>query len=218
MKKSISWLILLQVVMMSCYNALASDDFGSVIFNDHVLAKHLNEELGPHAVGSSAIAFVAEFVKKRQSFALVIWGHISELEREGIPIQVIGVAAADFSGDQSTLREVISGAWLEHLGTGQEHQLASCEALMSVPDDRGVFRNDSSSFQKLISPNIVAMTCFIIKEGEQERLICANGFLEDHGDDDPTKRSETFAKLFELLDEVWTGDRDDYARIIEGND
>ena len=222
----ILWILTTAILAFSmhCLNASTSEDFGSVVFTDSALQMHLNQCLSRYVYGSSAIAFVDKFIRAHPSFALVIYSHVREfhLKDTSIPILILNLAAAALPDDHTALRQVNSGLWVRNLRTGQEYQLASRQETLFIPNDLEVFHNDPVEFQQLTSagdemPPFPPL-CFISVEGKQERLIYVTGFMSEHGEKAPTKRSKLFAELDEarkrLVTPSWV---DEVERFLENN-
>jgi hypothetical protein len=196
------------------YKGWAGETYGSIIFDNLELEEKLNLELKPYHIRPEVTKFIGKSIEGSEKIALVLQTTVNELEATGIPIEIVSIAIARWDNPHSELSQLIYGKWLRNLRTGEEHQIADYKALLPIPNDLKLFDEEPKAYEKLLSPNNILWTYFIIKEDSQEKMISTNGLMEDYGVKAPTKRSKTFARLYDLLNEVWTGDRDDYARIL----
>ena len=212
MKSLFYWFIFFTIILVFSINARASNKFGSVIFHQPELQKTIDEELGPHVIGSEAIAFIEKVISQSGGHtALVIWTGVDVFKN----IDFIAVAIARFGENQPKISRVNAGLWARNLLKNKEYQLASYQAIISMPNDIKDFKNEPKAFQKLVSPNQVAMTFFIVLDGKKELMICTNGYQEDYGENSPVKRSATFAKLHQMIDEIWSSDPGTVDEILK---
>lgn len=214
-KINFNYFILILIASVHCSTELwAESTYGSVVFHNEYLKDQLDQEMSPYHVRNSVTTFIEKYLKNSDSFALIIRTSVNELQAVGIPMESVSVALADLDTKNSEIPKVASGIWIRNLRNGQEYQIVQYEALLPIDNDPKVFFDDSKPYEKLLSPNNIIWSCFIFNDGNRERMICTNDFMENYGENAPTKRSKTFAQLYELLNQVWPGDRNDLARIL----
>lgn len=213
MKSPFLWFLYFTIILLFSFNARASNKFGSVIFNQPELQKKIDEELGPHVIGSEAIAFIEKGTSQSGGpTALVIWKGVDVIKN----IDFIGVALARFAKNQPKISRVKAGLWARNLLKNKEYQLASYQAIISMPNDIEVFKDEPKAYQKLHSPTLmVTITCFILLDGKNELMICTDSDQEDYGENSPVKRSATFAKLHQMIFETWSSDPGTVDEILE---
>lgn len=204
-------IILMIIIMISATatgygNSRESKKVGDVVFSNPELQSSLNNALRPLETGSLSIDFIDEFVDHGDRFAMVVFVQSRYFERADLPVRLVALSGVKFSKEGSGIHQVIAGAWVKNLLTDEEYQLAIYNAILPFPSDLDVFKNDEEIYRFLPSLNNIATTCYIIKDGSQGRIIRTQGLVKDYGEEAPTKRSETFAKLYEIMDDVWTGD------------
>jgi hypothetical protein len=80
--------------------------------------------------------------------------------------------------------------------TGREHVLALERVPLLSEDDLIVFSRDPSPVSRLLSSDVMEISCFAFRSGANERLVIARGHLAEFGNHAPSERSELFRELY----------------------
>jgi hypothetical protein len=158
--------------------------------------------------------FIEQSMELMDKFAMVIRVSVTECDISRRPISITRVACAGSYLNDDNLTHVNGGVWIEDITSEYVRRLASYESVFPLIDPISILSNEKGSILRMISGNNVIFTLYVRVDGCFASLIYTNGFLSDYSGRNAIINSGAFIRLYDLLDQMWDGQRSDFDKVL----
>lgn len=167
-------------------------------------------------VGGEPLAELERLAKGDLRVPFILRATTTELVTDGktYPVSIVRLVSVEMSNRLGMPSIYRGGMWIRDLRSDSEACLASYQALLLAPASSNSVLADEAGFRRLQARDTIALTVFGYMTDGKVSLTLTNGPLDDYGEENPLKKHEIYAQLYEMMETIWSGSREDLAAGI----